>query len=54
MTLTKLPHCTRKAIEIDDSMARKETFSFGISHFMTSVEAIMKITINMCHAAQKV
>jgi len=59
MTLIKLPHCTHKAIEIDDSInGKKENFFIWYLIFYDisggQLGTIMNRTINMCHATQKV
>jgi hypothetical protein len=56
MTLAKLPHCTCKAIEIDDSTnGKRGNYSIWYLTFYDSsggqLGTIMKITINICHAA---
>jgi hypothetical protein len=59
MTLSKLPHCTCKAIKIDDSTNGKKGnfFIWYLTFYDISggqLGTIMKITINICRAARKV
>jgi hypothetical protein len=58
--LAKLPHCTGKAIKIDASTSAKKG-NYPVWYLSVIKDSrggqlgtIMKITINICHAAQKV